>query len=225
MAVRYKPRRRMRKSKPRFKRGGRKMTNVNRGLQPIPSRYICKMKYSETVTPDVNGRIYFNLNSIFQPNRQALPGVGSSHQPYGHDQLALFYNRYRVISCGWRLQACTTTAGIVAQIGAIPSNDTIIFVNVSEMKENPRSKYVTVSPGAAAVYLTGKSYMPSLVGRTKAQYMADDRYQATFGTNPGELAILNVLTNTVTDLPTQFTFNILLEYTVELFDVKNVQQS
>jgi len=156
------------------RKGGRQaLTTVNRSLQPIASRYICKMKYSEVVTSSASGNYTFNLNSIFDPNRT---GVG--HQPYGHDTMLTLYNRYRVISCGWRIQGVVASAASPVVIGTFPANEVVAFTTMSELKENPRAKWVVVSPGAAAVYLTGKTYLPSLVGRTKAQYMADDRYQA-----------------------------------------------
>lgn len=198
----------------------RKMVNVNRALQPIPQRYICKMKYSETIVTSALGEYRMNLNSIFDPNRS---GVG--HQPYGHDTLQTLYNRYRVISCGYRIQAVQTATGAPIQLGVLPSNEQLTFTTISELKENPRAKYVTVSPGAPAVYLSGKVYLPSLVGRNKAQYMADDRYQAEYGASPVENAILNIKSQTISDVDSSFTCNVLLEYTVESFDVKNLGQS
>jgi len=193
---------------------------VNKSLQPIAQRYICKMKYCETVTTGGTGAYQFNLNSIFDPNRT---GVG--HQPYGHDQLQTLYNRYRVISCGYRIQGVQAYNSIPIQVAAHPANEIVTPTTISEAKENPRTKYMTISPGAPAAYLSGKVYLPSLVGRNKAQYMADDRYQATFGTSPGELAILNIKTQTLSDVDTSFTLNVLLEYTVEVFDVNSLAQS
>ena len=66
------------------KRRVQKTTNVNRSLQPVPSRYICKMKYSTNVATDINGQYIFNLNSLYDPDR-----TGTGHQPYGFDNLAL----------------------------------------------------------------------------------------------------------------------------------------
>lgn len=215
---------RPRKSKPRFRRR-KPTTTLNRALQPMASRYICKMKYAQTFTTDANGRYTFRLNSIFNPDATLLPGTGASHQPYGHDQMLLFYNRYRVISCGYRIQAISPGNSIPIQVAAIPANGTHIFVNVSEMKENPRAKYVVVNAGDTAKFLSSNCYIPALMGRTKTQYMSDDLFAATMGTNPGELAILNILTNNISDVGAAFTLNILLEYTVELYDPKNVQQS
>lgn len=209
------PRRKARKTR----RPRRKTVNVNTSLQPISQRYICKMKYAEDVTTDgLTGMYRFNLNSIFDPNRT---GVG--HQPYGFDQLATLYNRYRVIACGWRITSPSSTAN--RQVGAIPSNESISFGTMAELKENPRAKYVTQMLGGDPQLIRSKVYLPSLVGRSKSQYMADDRYQAETNSNPGELAILNILTCNQTGGPVPSDVNIILEYTVEFFDVKPLSQS
>lgn len=201
------------------KRRVQKTTNVNRSLQPIPSRYICKMKYAETVYSDVTGQYIFNLNSLYDPNRT---GVG--HQPYGYDPLAQLYNRYRVISCGWRITSPTNS---YRQIGCMPSNDSgITYTTFSEMKENPRAKYIVQATGAQVAVLHGKSYIPALMGRTKAQYMADDNYQATVTSSPAELALLYIQTSTAGDVgEVGAAIQVILEYTVEFFDIKHIVQS
>lgn len=196
---------------------------VNKALHPIPQRFITKMKYADLVATDVNGQFYFNLNSVFDPNRT---GVG--HQPYGHDTLATLYNRYRVISCGYRIMpVCSPQATAPIQFACMPGNEQQLFSNISEVRENPRAKYIIQNPNASQAVLSGKVYIPSLVGRSKLEYMADDRYQAAVGTSPSELAILNcVASNTYNDVVISgLTFNIILEYTVEWFDVKTLTQS
>lgn len=211
--------RKMWKRKPRVPRRQARTVNVNSALQPIPQRYICKLKYAEDVTTDgLTGTWRFNLNSLFDPNQ-----TGTGHQPYGFDQLATLYNKYRVISCGWRITSPSSTAN--RQVGAIPANEAVSFATFAELKENPRAKYVTQMLGGNAQMIRGKSYLPSLVGRTKAQYMADDRYQAFTTGSPAELAILNILTANQTGVPVASDVNILLEYTVEFFDVKPLAQS
>lgn len=196
---------------------------VNRALHPIPQRFITKMKYAESIVTDGAGHYSFNLNSIFDPNR-----TGSGHQPYGFDTLATLYNRYRVISCGWRIQPSYTNVTLAqsTQIGAIPANELLVFGSISELKENPRAKYVNQSSGGGVVTLNGKTYIPSLVGRSKAQYMADDRYQALMTASPNELALLNISTSgTGNDTPSPVSLNVLLEFTVEFFDIKHLAQS
>lgn len=199
-------------------------TLVNRALHPIPQRYITKMKYSELVSTNANGFYAFNLNSIFDPNRT---GVG--HQPYGFDTLATLYNRYRVIACGWRIApvAPAVLASSSIQLGCLPANEELTgILSMSEVKENPRARYSLTTTGGDLKFVNGKTYIPSLVGRSKAQYMADDRYQSIITSNPNELAILNVYTATGNiDSTGTFPIQVLLEYTVEFFDIKHLAQS
>lgn len=220
---------------------------VNKALQPIAQRYICKMKYCDTFTLDSNGSPTgavvhrMRLNSIQDPN---LTSAG--HRPYGYDQLLGLpnaipaipglYNRYRVISCSYAIYAAPIAAGAGysqnIQITALPANELVSTgtTNGAALRENPRAKYMTQAAGAPLRVLKGKVYLPSLVGRTKSQYMADDRYQALWNANPDEAAILNVYLNEIGDasgvsIPVQARINIEMTYTVELFDVNNKAQS
>lgn len=199
--------------------------NVNHALSPIPQRYITKMKYSQTITTGATfGNYAMNLNSIYDPDQT---GVLTGHQPYGFDQLSALYNRYRVIACGWRLNLAVGSTTVPVIMTAMPANTVVTASTGSEIRENPRSKYTLQGLGAAMRFVSGKVYIPSLMGRNKQQYMADDRYQAQFGTSPSELALLNIFAGPATEQTAIATvyFNVELEYTVECFDVKNLSQS
>lgn len=206
----------------RKKRWGRRRptVNVNRALQPLAQRFICKQKYSDVFAISVGTPTYtFNLNSVFDPNRT---GVG--HQPYGFDNLAAIYNRYRVIGCTWNIQMWNSSTAV--RTAVIPLNDLPTFTSISEICENPRAKWKTFIPGGSPVLIRGYTSIPSLTGRTKAQYMADDRYQSPVTGSPQELALLHIACANLADSTIDGTlFNITLEYTVEYFDIKNVAQS
>lgn len=178
------------------------------------------MKYSEAFNlTSLAPQVTMNLNSIYDPNRS---GVG--HQPMGFDQLATLYNRYRVISCSFVINGYCTTDPI--RIAAIPTNDLgITFSGVSHMIESPRCRFIAQYPQAEPKYLKGKVYMPALAGRTKAQYMADDRYQSDVTSSPLELLLLNIQAATLVDSIPTTTLTVTLEYTVEFFDVKQLTQS
>jgi len=169
------------------------------------------------------GTYRWNLNSLYDPNR-----TGGGHQPYGYDQLTgVIYNRYRVISCRYVVSAISDSYNI--QCAVLPSNEASPpITNVSECRENPRAQYLTQNPGGTLKVITGKVSIPKLMGRTKQQYMADDSYQAVYSQSPAELAVLNIYTQGLNDdsnTNVSATVNILLEYTVELFDPNNVDQS
>lgn len=203
----------------------KRTVNVNRALQPIAQRYLTTLKYAETYAPgNASGQSPWriNLNSIHDPNRS---GIG--HQPYGHDTLATLYGRYRVIACSYVISAYSAN-GATIQLAALPANEEYAGISISDYRENPRCKFLVQTPGAPLKVLKGKVYLPSLVGRTKQQYMADDRYQAQFGSNPQELAVLNVNSQQFDEASvasTQVTYQVTLKYTVECFDLKNLGQS
>lgn len=200
------------------------LSNVNRSLQPIANRYVCKQKYGTFITTSaLSGQYVFNLNSVFDPDRT---GVG--HQPMGFDQLAGLYNKYRVIACGWRIQLPLSSGANAYSVGCLPSNDpSIVWNDFGEMTEVSRTKYITQNSGAPAATLSGKIYLPTLFGKTKASYMADDTLAAQVSTSPSELMLLYLQTfSTGTGLATGgINLQVLLEYTVEYFDPKRLLQS
>lgn len=209
-----------------YRRGSqRKMTLSSlKSLGPVPARFITKHKYSTTMVLS-SGNSYswlFNLNSLYDPDRT---GVG--HQPYGYDQFATLYNRYRVIKCSYTISGIQSdNPGASIRLCAQPSNDIISYSDLSAMVESPRSKFITQgSAGSPLKTLHGWSYIPALMGRTKAQYMADDRFQAAVGSSPAELAILQIKGATTLDTGANINVMITLEYTTEWFDYTQQSQS
>jgi len=154
---------------------------------------------------------------VFDPDRS---GVG--HQPQGFDQLAVLYNRYRVISTSY---AINTTAAVPIRVCAIPTNESPGVLSLSDVVERPRAKFVVQNPGGDTKTLKGKCYIPSLVGRTKSQYMADDRYQSTVTGSPAELALLNIFAKDLADSTVEVQGTIVMEFLVEFFDANQLSQS
>lgn len=213
-----------------IRRGGQRTTNVNKSLQPFPSRYICKLKYATALNgvggpPGAGyGNYQFQVNSLWDPD-----STGIGHQPYGMDQLTLLYNRYRVISCRYVVNGTVANAGteVNSVMGVLPANEGVTVTGgIAEFQENPRAKYITQYVGSERT-LSGNIYIPALVGRTKSQYMADDRYQATMTTSPAELAVMNLFFGNLDGTLATATadLNVTLEFTVEFFDVKKQIQS
>lgn len=208
--------------KPKRKYGNKpRTTNINRSLQPFASRYIAKLKYSEAYTLSTlnSYQQLVNLNSLFDPNRT---GVG--HQPYGFDQLTTIYNRYRVIACSYVINAYSGTSPI--RFGCLPTNEVPPFTSsMSELCENPRARFKIQMPNGSTSTIVGKTYIPALMGRTKAQYMADDRFQATMTSSPQDLALLLITGQSLADVNTDITVSVTLEFTAEFFDPNPIDQS
>lgn len=198
----------------------RRQVNVNYALKPFAQRYITKMKYSQAFNLSIgNGWTQImNLNSVFDPDRS---GIG--HRPHGMSQLTTIYNRYRVISCSYVINCYS--GGVPIRYGALPCNETPPINNMSELVENPRARWAIQFPAGSTTKVKGSVYIPSLVGRTRAQYMADDRYQAQVGQNPGELALLFITAQNMADTSADTTLTVTLTYTVEFFDTHPIDQS
>lgn len=208
----------------------KKTTLANRSsLAPIPARYITKMKYAESYLLTGAGlrTQQMNLNSLFDPNRSGL-----GHQPYGFDQLCgpagtALYNRYRVFKVDYVVVVANDDYNI--HYAVLNTNDASPPIgNVSEARENPRCQYKCQNPGGTLKTITGSISLPSLMGRTKAQYMASDNYQSVYNASPAELAVMNIYAQGLNDdvsVSMTHTVNVLLTYHVEFFDPHVLDQS
>ena len=207
------------RGKPRRKGvGGNRQQLVNRALHPLPQRYITKQKYSTVFAISALQNMYqFNLNSVFDPNR-----TGLGHQPYGFDQLAALYNRYRVISCSYVINVSSANN---VRFAAIETNETPIVLSISDLIERPKAKWKIQPSSGAPQYLKGNCYIPSLVGRNKTEYMSDDRYQSQVTGSPAELGLLNIMCRQLDDTSADAFCTITLNYTVEYFDINQLAQS
>lgn len=196
------------------------MVNVNKSLHPFAQRYITKQKWSGVFTTLASSPIYrYRLNSLFDPDIIS----GTPSQPYGFDQLAALYNRYRVIACNYTINFYN--ASTVTRCVAVPANQTTFPNGVSDAVSNPRAQWKVQIPGGSTQTIHGKVYMPSIVGRSKAQYMADDRFQAQVDASPAETVDLNIFTANLADEGVGVSATVTLEFLVEFFDVKTLAAS
>ncbi len=91
------------------------------GALPNTTRTVLDYSQFVTVTAaqQVTGKYTFRANSIFDPD---LTGVG--HQPKFRDQMAVYYNRYRVLACSISVGdvfISNTANTPVMAIGVVPS--------------------------------------------------------------------------------------------------------
>lgn len=198
--------------------------SATRSLNPLPSKYICKLKYVQPFDIDpVTQQHNFNLNSLFDPDR-----TGLGHQPYGFDQLSTLYEKYRVISASWVINGINTgDSQRAVRIAACPHNDNFTFPDMNLAMESPRTKYIIQgAQGSDLKTLKGWVNMNSVVGRTKPQYMADDKYGSSFTASPSELVILTVMGSDLDNSGSvAISCTITLEFTAEFYDVRQQNQS
>lgn len=210
------------KGKKYYKKSNTALTTVNKGVLPLSDRFVTKLRYcdkiSVPVTANILGDYSFRLNSLFDPD---LTGTG--HQPYGFDQLALFYNRYRVYKVDYTIvqQPNNANTGTLTTVASNSSGSFAGFV-LSHIQEMSRCNTKIVRIDEPTV-LKGSVYLPKLNGDMPIRYKTDDRFQASVNTNPVEELTLHVcptMTNSVT-----VTFDIRMDFYCEFFDPKYLNQS
>lgn len=183
----------------------------------IAPRQICRLKYSEnfnlSLASSATQQQVFNLNSLFDPNRT---GVG--HQPYGYDQLATLYNRYRVYKSYWIITVPATDQPLY--VVAVPVNGVHTFTNNTDACEYPRGVHKAIAyNGGQVTYLKGRISLPKLGGVKKSQYWDDDRYAAaTFSADPTETLTLSVVITNPGTATTSIKFNVTLLMRCEVWD-------
>jgi len=158
-----------------------------------PHMYIT-LRYAENISTSVatlaGSNQIFRLNSIFDPNA----AVGGT-QPYGYDQVAALYNRYRVLKTRWKIIFAASTAGYVAVVvpvnGALSSavSDLVTLTSASMV---PFAKYFNYNLGAQPPRTSGSMNLNVLGGVARVEYLTDDRFEAQIGANPAEVISLNI---------------------------------
>lgn len=209
------------KKRKAMRRKARKTILINRALQPIAQRYISKHKYVESVVITSTVQPYaFRVNSMYDPN-----STGIGRQPYGRDQLAALYNRYRVIACKIRVISGNPDANTPIRLTGLFSNDALTITSGDQAAEQPRSKSINQVPNGSTMVLKHQAYMPSVVGRSKAQYMADDRYQSDVGNNPAEAVFFYLWATNYANSSVAVNAQVQIEFVCEWFDLVNQASS
>lgn len=184
-----------------------------------PHKYV-EFKYNDvfsyTLTTVTGSNQIMRLNSIFDPD---LTGTG--HQPYGYDQLAALYNRYRVLSCKWKVTFHAESLGFY--ICVVPSNGNLAtaVTNAASFTlagESPRSVCKAQGTGASAITISSRIHLNNLNGVTRTEYLADDRFEAQIGANPSELIVLNICTYNPSGSSVAIDFMLEMVYYVDLHD-------
>lgn len=185
----------------------------------VPDQLLTSVRYTEQLArgPTASSDDYqFNLNSIFDPNR-----TGTGHQPLGHDQLNLFYNRYRVVRCKYHVMINNlgTNVGAIAT-SVVPTNSATTLAGTAEAHELPYLKQGMVSTGRSdnILHLRGNIPLDRIYGVSRQTLKSDDRYAADFGSSPAEIAVLHCVTNNFDTNNLTYYMQVELVYTIVCFD-------
>lgn len=210
------------------KRGIMSIPRPNVSSSGLPPNYPMKMKYSDTLnltlpSYPLNITQQYNLNSIYDPNR-----TGIGHQPYFRDQMAQFYDFYKVLAC--KVTVTTTSLNSYTNIVFRADDNTTVVSNFTLEQERPGATKCLVScPPTRPVKYNKTFSIPKVLKISSKEYKEDDAYKVAQGSNPSAAypAVLNILFEQADHLgsPETILFNIVLEYDVMLMDLTVQSQS
>lgn len=179
--------------------------------------YYCSVLTSGAICDDN----IMSLNSLYDPEYSR-----TGHQPYGFDQLAALYNRYRVDRVDVDLKVLNTTS-LPGNLVLLPSNDGTALGTTAVASEMPFSSVHGYASLGGPVTNIKRSYFPHIInGVTKEKYRTDDAYQSQVSTGPSEVIFLHQL-NQMSDLSASAGIRLTGHYTYHctFFDPKDLGPS
>lgn len=187
--------RRKRGGKNRIPRGAFKNFGGN---DPFPPRKSVKLIYESTF------QLTCGATSVYGSQRSwALNGLydtdisGTGHQPYGFDQMAGLYRKYRVNKCKLLIQCVDPNEDAVRVAAILQSPDGTINLTskaLDSVKELPMVATRTVNDsGSQKGYISQSIPISAVSGLSKTQFKADlNSYCADVSANPTKVATVNV---------------------------------
>lgn len=164
------------------------------GGHPMPLNKLVKLKYSTTHNMAVGAsgilgtQQKWNLNSIYD-----VDATGGGHQPSGFDQMAAFYNRYKVLGVDVTVRITDPTIDGMRVFFVImnPANnaETLTGDTKDAVSEIQQSGYFDIN-NSGSQKIIKRFYAPiwKLSGLTKLQFDADpDNYTGPVTGDPGLL--------------------------------------
>lgn len=166
---------------------------------PFPPRYRSKLifEFQENIVSSGTPLVFGSIGHIIYLNGGFSPTAAATHQPYGWDQLAALYNRYKItrakiaIACDFTsLTAANAWLGVQLQ----PTNSVITLAanNVSAASEQPMTVVKKMEADTLHVEVICEVPIWAVEGVTKTQFDADNSlFEAAVTANPTLTPFIN----------------------------------
>lgn len=202
--------------------GNQSMRNSKQSFyfDPFPSQLRTKMRYvrSKQLTlpsaPSQNFAVtYFRVNGLQSPDAD-----GTGHQPYGHDQVELLYEKYQVQNSKIVITPINSVAnaiyGVCITNGFVPAD-------YQAFPEQKRSNYGLMQGTEI------KPLSKSMTWNLTKSYgtMEGGEVSSDFGSNPAEGQLFCVFAKSSLGVTANITFNISIEYNVLSYEMKDLDRS
>lgn len=200
---------------------------VSRAPNVVPDSMTVRLKYSDsydyvgTVSNFVS-RVYRG-NSIYDPDQT---GVG--HQAIGHDEWALLYSNYRVLSSKATVRVTASATGLsglqCATLFPCTVNNTIASAFLAAEQPYAQTRIAGGAEGINVMYLSGNMKTKDMLGVKSIVYSGD--FSAAMSSNPSKEWFWHVYIEAL-DQSSSISgiYQVEIEYVVELFGRTQLGQS
>lgn len=161
--------------------------------------------------------IVYNLNDTFAPG-----GTAVAHQPYGRDQMAAIYARYKVLRVLVRFEAISLSTSEERYFGILVNppgtGSSLTAGTITGIDEEPLGIVATL-PTRDAWVMTQLYDIGFLSGLTKSEFSNDvDTFSALAGASPSRLPTLQCALAANSNQPQTVTVRISFVFTTEWFE-------
>lgn len=154
----------------------------------------CKMLFSRKFSVG-GGTVGAATSRQLRLNSIQEVAIGLPSQPSCHDQMAVLFEKYCVVSTKYRIIGSninTTGPAVVA----VNISDTLpTTTDINQIIEQGQTDWKIVCPSGAGpntCEFSGYVSMPNLMGVTRENYLNSSQFVTTFGSNPNDVGFLSI---------------------------------
>lgn len=197
-------------------------------ISPLGNSKLVTMKYYENISINpgagVVGDHVFSANGAYDPN---VTGVGT--QPYGFDQLMLFYDHFTVISSKCTVEFYNPSTTLPTYIGIMLRDSVTSYTGMAQGTALMEPGFKRKLVGTAANVATGTVTMDFNAKQFfhKSGIVGESDYMGSTSGNPAEQAYFHVILapqNNTDDIGSS-PINITIEYNIVLSEPKMLSAS
>lgn len=190
---------------PKKKTQKRKFTSLKGAVIPRPVTEIskrtglgngawCKMLFSRKYSIGgatggaVSSRV-FRLNSINEVT------IGLPTQPSCHDQMAVLFEKYCVVSVKYKIVGVNIATTGPSLVAVNISDTQPVSTDISQIIEQGQTDWGVVcgsNSGPNNIEFSGYVSLPNLMGVTRENYLNSAQFVTSFGANPSDVGFLSL---------------------------------
>jgi hypothetical protein len=199
-------------------RGGGGLSIIRSPATLFPAAIQVRQNYTDSrdlsLTSGIFASYVYRMNSTFDPDY-----TGAGGQPYGRDQFAAIYSKYRVDAFHWDVSMAPNSVGLglCASVATCPANTPGPFSLITDVADLPWAK-TGIAPGTATPFKSRGGFpLREFLGQSQAQFVGDDSNESVVGSNATALAYFHISAQNNAGNTQSITYVAKLTYVVTYF--------